>query len=1556
MQTRKRGSLLCKLGMFEVLAITGAMLFFSGAIFMCTTYSRKADCPTRQQRQDEKARDAASNPSPPPFPREPPRPGLPPQLPPPPMSPPPPPFPPAPPNSPCALSRCSNLEQINDEWKELADTMRATGDVPVKRFTAAAVDLQSLFAVNEAVATVVNQIVVPRHDALRFSIDPPLTSLPYPWANSSNITFRQLIEYATPDVKYYPAQQMSWLLRSLQMECILVNEMLLNGTASPVDAWNTMYDKLAQYDIETTDRFIYTFQAPNELAKVSRYDQQDGTKGVLTTICPEVASLACEEPLAIKMRELFTNILAVVVPLYDFNSNFTEYWWAKKGLIPPPEGEDHRALACPDATCCQGVGFLNVASPPAAPTPFGSRPEECCACSADGLSPITAPSPPAANFIESQTEGDCTGTGRTGSACQRCVDESGCVTYMGDTPSRCETGVLASAWLFGEAQKGLECDTSGVRTSISCTVDGGGIDGWTQGTATGRCFVRAYYLAFRFDCQVIDCVFSEGARSAQCQDILCVEDASAPGYKKDQSISDVAKSIRGETSVNCDPVMTDDITTSADGPQITCKVGIGNALKLDAACSVSRCVDASAPKSLGFVEPIAVRCRDEFEGEFFNIPVGIALLSVGCILLCAGFGGFREYPPLPNTAPPVMTPVNFRGLTLSPRPARNADVRAAASRIAGRRTNHSSPPSADRDSHDNALSPPASPPDGETSPTAPASEENPRHSGTSRSRSASGALAGLASVIPGLRRQGSTGSSVDQPAALSPETSVLSDKDERLSELVNMIAPLASPPKLQWTALSVTVKKGFFAKEKHKIVQPFTGTLVEGCTALMGPSGSGKSTLLNTVTGLPSSGVVRRGHITLDDVPIEALDRGTICLCPQDAVLPEELSAREALVMSCALALNHIDKDVRHAFVEAILDRLGLGAVAFNTIGGRLAGGSGLSGGERKRVSVGVSMATCPQVLLLDEPSSGLDAFSAYELMKLLKAITSRTKRTVLVSVHQPSSQIFKLFDGLILLAKGRPLYHDKPLKAVARLTKMGAPPMPLDADVAPSDHLLHVLVSSFDVLNSATHRGAQNSPSASRNTSSRNLHASIPVAAPEENRSRSTSAVGDDASYPKAHENVLAAMEHAKSMSGLLKPNMDVSWNSPNEWCNWVCVTFVRLLRESRWLGWRCIAQLAREPSLVRTQLAVHVVAAGFLGGVFYQVQSDIAGFQNKAGSLTFLLYFFAFGGLSTAQTVTREWPLLWAEYHHGLYTVLPYVVTRLVIELFLIRVLPATAFAGIFYAMMGLKKETLPFFRYLLAAAMSSADSALLCTFVSACAPQRPGAASLVATVLLLACLLVNGYNLNIKDLPAWIKWLPDVSFAKHAFEIMLSGELIGTDVVVDIVPGVPPVIIRAWVILEALGLSADRYDEGLVGLFLIGLVLVFATALVVFLQLRPPFQTIMRCVASITFGQEAHSRRQSMVVHQPEMVHDEPSTHWQFLRTRSLGPKRCSLASIIAQGNQKPPPPGGAYSSCSLDSSTPRSMSLQPTRRTSAPSFISVVAAAQSSAQGGSNGDIP
>ena len=84
----------------------------------------------------------------------------------------------------------------------------------------------------------------------------------------------------------------------------------------------------------------------------------------------------------------------------------------------------------------------------------------------------------------------------------------------------------------------------------------------------------------------------------------------------------------------------------------------------------------------------------------------------------------------------------------------------------------------------------------------------------------------------------------------------------------------------------------------------------------------------------------------------------------------------------------------------------------------------GVSGGERKRVSLGVVLVACPAVLLCDEPTSGLDAFAAHSLAAVLAATARVAKRSVLLSVHQPSSQVFGLLDHLTLLADGRALFR----------------------------------------------------------------------------------------------------------------------------------------------------------------------------------------------------------------------------------------------------------------------------------------------------------------------------------------------------------------------------------------------------------------------------------------------------------------------------------------------------------------------------------------------------
>jgi ABC-type multidrug transport system ATPase subunit len=109
--------------------------------------------------------------------------------------------------------------------------------------------------------------------------------------------------------------------------------------------------------------------------------------------------------------------------------------------------------------------------------------------------------------------------------------------------------------------------------------------------------------------------------------------------------------------------------------------------------------------------------------------------------------------------------------------------------------------------------------------------------------------------------------------------------------------------------------------------------------------------------------------------------------------------------------------------VEQTVDELGLRDAADTVVGGPLR--KGISGGERRRLSIGCVLVTLPSVLILDEPTSGLDAFTSYLLLRTLSQL-ARRGRTIVVSIHAPRSDAFELFDRIALLSKGRVVYSGR--------------------------------------------------------------------------------------------------------------------------------------------------------------------------------------------------------------------------------------------------------------------------------------------------------------------------------------------------------------------------------------------------------------------------------------------------------------------------------------------------------------------------------------------------
>ncbi|KAL3834305.1 hypothetical protein ACJIZ3_009041 [Penstemon smallii] len=184
--------------------------------------------------------------------------------------------------------------------------------------------------------------------------------------------------------------------------------------------------------------------------------------------------------------------------------------------------------------------------------------------------------------------------------------------------------------------------------------------------------------------------------------------------------------------------------------------------------------------------------------------------------------------------------------------------------------------------------------------------------------------------------------------------------------------------------------------------------------AIVGPSGAGKSTLLDILAArtAPTSGA-----LLLNSTPLNSsIYRKLSAYVPQhDACLPL-LTVSETFTFSANLL--HPKNHNISTIVSSLLDELRLTHLAHI----RLA--HGLSGGERRRVSIGLSLLHDPAVLLLDEPTSGLDSGSALNVMQTLRAVTDSRQRTVVLSIHQPSFKILSTIDKILLMSKGMVVHH----------------------------------------------------------------------------------------------------------------------------------------------------------------------------------------------------------------------------------------------------------------------------------------------------------------------------------------------------------------------------------------------------------------------------------------------------------------------------------------------------------------------------------------------------
>ncbi|XP_074591801.1 ABC transporter G family member 1-like [Curcuma longa] len=268
---------------------------------------------------------------------------------------------------------------------------------------------------------------------------------------------------------------------------------------------------------------------------------------------------------------------------------------------------------------------------------------------------------------------------------------------------------------------------------------------------------------------------------------------------------------------------------------------------------------------------------------------------------------------------------------------------------------------------------------------------------------------------------------------------------------------------LTWEDLWVTTSTKTGAM--RAILSGLTGFVQPGeVLAIMGPSGCGKSTLLDTLAGRLGSSVRQSGRILVNGRK-QRLAFGTSAYVTQDDILMTTLTVREAVYYSAQLQLpKSMSLAQKRERAEDTLRDMGLQDSVDTRIGGYAS--KGISGGQRRRVSICIEILTRPKLLFLDEPTSGLDSAASFHVMDRIVKLARQDGRTILASIHQPSSEVFELFDQLCLLSAGKTVYFG-PIARTNEFFALNGFPCPTFRN--PSDHYLRTINKDFDTESEGT-------------------------------------------------------------------------------------------------------------------------------------------------------------------------------------------------------------------------------------------------------------------------------------------------------------------------------------------------------------------------------------------------------------------------------------------------------------------------------------------------------
>ncbi|XP_057423311.1 ABC transporter G family member 6 [Lotus japonicus] len=539
------------------------------------------------------------------------------------------------------------------------------------------------------------------------------------------------------------------------------------------------------------------------------------------------------------------------------------------------------------------------------------------------------------------------------------------------------------------------------------------------------------------------------------------------------------------------------------------------------------------------------------------------------------------------------------------------------------------------------------------------------------------------------------------------------------------------------------VEESVFSRTKT-LLNDISGEARDGeIMAVLGASGSGKSTLIDALANRIAKGRLK-GTLALNGEALESrLLKVISAYVMQDDLLFPMLTVEETLTFAAEFRLPRtLSKSKKKARVQALIDQLGLRNAAKTVIGDE--GHRGVSGGERRRVSIGIDIIHDPILLFLDEPTSGLDSTSAFMVVKVLQRI-AQSGSIVIMSIHQPSYRILGLLDRMIFLSRGQTVYSGSPTQLPSFFAEFGHP-------LPDSDNRTEF---ALDLI-----RDLEGSPGGTKslvefNKSWQNM---------TKVHSHSVSSQPERPNGMSLKEAISASISRGKLVSGATNTATTTPSSMVPTFANPFWIEMVTLSKRS-------FTDSRRKPELFGIRLGAVMVTGFILATMFWNLDNSPKGVQERLG-------FFAFAMSTTFYTTADALPVFLQERYifmretaYNAYRRSSYLISHALVSLPPLAFL-SLAFAVITFWAVGLDGGASGFLFYFLIIFASFWAGNSFVTFLSGVVPHVMLGYTIVVAILAYF-LLLSGFFINRDRIPSYWIWFHYLSLVKYPYEAVLQNE---------------------------------------------------------------------------------------------------------------------------------------------------------------------------------------